>query len=90
MEYSVIIPDTIAMQLERRSGNVSQQFREALAVQKYRAREFTAFQVGEMLGHTFRWETDAFLKKHRCHGYTEEDFEKDGKTLDELSEKAVR
>lgn len=81
MEYSVIIPDRIARQLERRSENVSQQFREALAVQKYRTRDFTAFQVGEMLGHASRWETDAFLKKHHCHGYTEEDFEKDAEQL---------
>ncbi len=90
MQYSVIIPDTIAMQLERRSGNVSRQFAEALAVQKYRSREFTAFQVGEMLGHRSRWETDAFLKKHHCCGYTEEDFEQDGKTLDELFQQALR
>ncbi len=86
MQYSVIIPDTIAMQLERRPGNVSRQFTEALAVQKYRIREFTAFQVGELLGHASRWETDVFLKKHHCHGYTEDDFEQDGKTLDELFE----
>ncbi|OQX24905.1 MAG: hypothetical protein BWK80_18325 [Desulfobacteraceae bacterium IS3] len=36
MQYSVVIPDTIAMQLEKRSENVSRQFAEALAVQKYR------------------------------------------------------
>ncbi|QTA89678.1 UPF0175 family protein [Desulfonema magnum] len=89
-EYSVIIPDRMARQSERHSENVSQQFGEALAIQKYRTREFTAFQIGEMLGHTSRWETDAFLKKHHCHGYTEEDFEKDGKTLDELLDEAVR
>lgn len=89
MEYSVVIPDRIAMQLENCPDNVSQQFREALAVQKYRTREFTAFQVGEMLGHTSRWETDAFLKKHHCYGYTEEDFEKDGRTLDRLLEEAA-
>ncbi|HHC25117.1 MAG TPA: hypothetical protein ENK58_06860 [Desulfobacterales bacterium] len=84
MAYPVVIPDAIAMQLERRSGNVSRQFTEALAVQKYRTRGFTAFQVGEMLGHASRRKTDAFLKKHHCYGYTEKDFEQDGRTLDEL------
>ncbi len=90
MEYSVIIPDTIAMQLERRSENVSRQFTEALAIQKYRTREYTAFQVGKLLGHTSRWETDAFLKKNHCYGYTQEDFDKDSKTIDELLKEAVR
>jgi hypothetical protein len=89
MEYSVVIPDRIARQLERHPQNVSQQFREALAVQKYRSRELTAFQVGEMLGHRSRWETDAFLKNRHCYGYTEEDFEKDGRTVDRLLEEAA-
>nr|WP_246556345.1 UPF0175 family protein [Desulfonema magnum] len=79
----------MATQLEKRSADVSQQFREALAIWKYRTRELTAFQVGELLGHTSRWETDAFLKKHHCYGYTEEDFEQDGKTLDKLFEEAL-
>ena len=72
------------LQLEKQTVDIKRQLIEAFAIQKYRTRQFTAFQGGKLLGHTSRWETDLFLKKNHCYGYTEEDFEQDSKTLDKL------
>ena len=41
-------------------------------------RALTAHQVGQLLGHGSRWETESFLKRvHACLHYSEDDLERD-------------
>ena len=51
---------------------------EAIAAEAYRSGALTAHQVGEMLGHGSRWETESFLKQAQAYlHYTEDDLEHD-------------
>jgi|TARA_B100000315_G_C14173322_1_gene405543 hypothetical protein len=59
---------------------------EALAAEEYRTGILTAAQVQEMLGLTSRWDTDAFLKEHRCFlDYCEDDLARDIAVIRDVS-----
>ena len=60
---------------------------EALALEAYRQRRITAFQLRTLLGIPSRYELDGFLKQHEVYDYTIEDFDRDLSTVQELNEK---
>ena len=60
---------------------------EALALEAYRQRRITAYQLRTLLGIPSRYELDGFLKQHEVYDCTIEDFDRDLATIHELSEK---
>jgi predicted HTH domain antitoxin len=82
MNISIELPEDVAQHLDTRGGDYSRRALEALAVDAYRAGEITAAEVRRMLGHSSRWETEAFLKERQAYlDYTEDDLERDIRTL---------
>ncbi|MFZ3332044.1 MAG: UPF0175 family protein [Candidatus Acidiferrales bacterium] len=63
MEVILHIPDDVAKRLAAAGGDVSRRALEALALEGYRERALTLFQVSEMLGLS-RVETEDFLGRH--------------------------
>lgn len=83
MELAITLPDDIARQLKREWKDLPRRAVEALAVEGYKSQALTWHQVGCLLGHASRWETDAFLKEHEAYlHYTVEDLEHDVRTLE--------
>jgi hypothetical protein len=59
---------------------------ETFALEAYRERRMTGYQLRTLLGIGSRYEFDAFLKEHKVEKYPAEDFEHDLATLRELDE----
>ena len=82
MVVQLQVPDDIAEKLVAKWGDLPQCALEALAVDAYRERVLTAFEVQRLLGLSSRWKTEEFLKRSRADlGYTEEDLREDAETL---------
>jgi len=64
MEVILHIPDDVAKRLTADGGDVSHRALEALALEGYRQRTLTLYQVSEMLGLS-RVETEDFLGQHQ-------------------------
>ena len=63
-------------------GNLSRRALESLAVEAYRDGILTASEVGYLLGHISRQETEDFLYKSRAYlHYSEKDLENDIETI---------
>src|SRR5437867_11820107 len=62
MNVAVEIPDSVSAALQSKWRDVPRRVLEATAAEAYRTRALTAHQVGQLLGHGSRWETEAFLK----------------------------
>ena len=78
MNVAIEIPETVSAPLRSRWPDVPRRVLEAVATEAYRTSALTAFQVGELLGHGSRWETEAFLKRVQAYlHYTEDDLERD-------------
>jgi hypothetical protein len=60
---------------------------EALALEAYRERRLTGYQVRQLLGIRSRYDLDGFLKEHQVYDYTIEEFEKDLASIGELRAK---
>ncbi len=60
MEVTLHIPDDIAQQLSAEGRDLSRHALEALAIDGYRTRALTLYQISQMLGLT-RGETEDFL-----------------------------
>ena len=58
------IPDSLANNLGASPELVSQAVVEGFAVDAYRCGTLSSAEVGELLKHTSRWETEDFLAKH--------------------------
>ena len=85
MELAITLPDDIAQQLNREWKDLPRRALEALAVEGYKSQALTWYQVGCLLGHASRWETDAFLKEHEAYlHYTVEDLEQDMATFERV------
>ena len=55
---------------------------KALTVEAYRDGVLSATEVGRLLGHKSRWETESFLHEKQAHlHYTEEDLARDMETI---------
>jgi hypothetical protein len=62
---------------------------EAIALEAYRERKITAYQLRTMLGIPSRFELDGFLKLHEVETYTAEDFEHDLENMHPASDDAT-
>lgn len=79
------IPDDIAAVLQQQWGSIAQKGLEGLAVMGYNSSTLTMAQIGNMLGHTSRWETEDFLHANNCYlHYDEADLSKDIATLKKI------
>ena len=85
MEISITVPDDIAERLRGQWQDLPRHALEALAADGYRQGLLTTAQVRHLLGLSSRLEVDAFLKRAGADlPYSEEDLEKDARTLEEL------
>ena len=78
MDFSFSLPDDLARRLEQRWGNLSERAREALVAEAYREDELTLGEVGGILGHQTRMETERVLQAHDIYlDYDEQDLAED-------------
>jgi len=78
MHVAIEIPENVSALLRSQWKDLPRRVLEAVAAKAYRTGALTAHQVGELLGHTSRWETDSFLKRVQAYlHYTEDDLEHD-------------
>jgi predicted HTH domain antitoxin len=82
MVVELQVPDDIAEKLVRKWADLPRCALEALAVDAYRERVLTAYEVQRLLGLSSRWKTEDLLKRSGADlGYTEEDLRADAETL---------
>jgi hypothetical protein len=78
MNVAVEIPDVVSAPLQSKWRDVPRRVLEATAAEAYRTGVLTAHQVGQLLGHASRWETEAFLENIQAYlHYTEADLDRD-------------
>jgi len=85
MKIVISIPEEFAAQLIRAGQDPSRAALEALALEAYRERRMTGYQLRTLLGIPSRFDLDALLKEHKIEKYTIEDFEHDLATIGESS-----
>ncbi len=86
MNISITLPDDVALRMSKHWQDLPRRTLEALVADAYRADVVTAGQVRSILGLETRLEVDAFLKEAGAYlDYTEEDLERDIRTLGQLS-----
>lgn len=78
MTISIYVPDDMLTQLQARWGNLSQRALEAVAVEAYRDEVLSIAEVGRLLGHGSRQETESFLQSRQAYlHYSGQDLVKD-------------
>ena len=77
MRVTLEIPDELAACLTSPGQEPARAALEALALEAYRQRRISGYQLRTLLGLPSRLELDAFLRAHQADSYTVEDFEKD-------------
>jgi hypothetical protein len=82
MQLTVTVPDELVAALVPAGRDPGRAAVEAMALEAYRERRITAYQLRMMLDIPSRFELDGFLKRHKVETYTAEDFEHDLATLD--------
>jgi len=87
MQITLEIPDDLALSLLRPGQDPARAALEALAIEAYRERRLTGYQLRSLLGIRSRYELDGFLKEHRIEKYTGDDFEQDLATIREYEQK---
>jgi hypothetical protein len=92
MEITLEIPDELAAALTPPGQAPDRAALEALALEAYRERRLTGYQLRTLLGIPSRYQLDGFLKAHSVYDYTIEDFENDLASIRDLRKKqeAVR
>ena len=79
MKLTVELPDDVAQHTDP-----GREILEAFAIEGYRSRTLTQFQVGQLLGFP-RIKTEDFLAKHvDLYGYSREELEAEADLLDRL------
>jgi hypothetical protein len=63
MQITVELPDEIAEQIRRNSGDIGRRMLEAFAAEGYRSGAFSGLQTRQLLSLKNRFELDAFLKQ---------------------------
>src|SRR5580700_2144557 len=81
MQIILEIPDELAPTLAPPGRDPARAALESFALEAYRERRVTGYQLRTLLGIPTRYELDAFLKEHRVEKYTAEDFEHDLATI---------
>jgi predicted HTH domain antitoxin len=75
---AIEIPENVSVPLRSRWKDVPRRALEAVAAEAYRSGALTAHQIGEMLGHGSRWETESFLRRVQAYlHYIQDDLERD-------------
>ena len=82
MQITLEIPDDLAPPLLPPGRNPAHVALEAMALEAYRERRLTGYQLRSLLGIQSRYELDGFLKEHRVEKYTCDDFEQDLASLE--------
>lgn len=86
MTISINLPEDLMSRLQASWDNPSRRALEALAVEAYREEVLSATEVGRLLGHRSRSETEAFLhEKQAFLHYTEEDLTSDMETIRDVT-----
>lgn len=83
MEITLKVPDAFAAPLLPPGQDPARAALEILALEAFRERRLTGYQLRTLLGIGSRYELDAFLKEHRIEKYTTEDFQSDLSSLQE-------
>ncbi len=86
MQITLEIPDDLGSALVPPGNDPARTALEALALEAYRQRRLSEYQLRTLLGIRSRYELDRFLKEHEVEKYTVEDFEHDLATLAKLNE----
>ena len=63
MTLTFQLPPNVALQLRKRTSDLSTEAKEAMLIEFYRQDKLTRYELSEALGLS-RFETDALLKKH--------------------------
>ena len=87
MQITVNVPDDLAAPLLPAGEDPARAALQALALQAFRERRLTGYQLRTLLGISSRYELDGFLKEHAIEKYTAEDFEQDLETLSKSCDK---
>ena len=87
MQITVTLPDDLAAPLLPDGQDPARTALEALALEAYRQRRITGYQLRTLLGIPSRYELDGFLKQHEVYDYTIEDLDQDLATIQNLNEK---
>ena len=87
MPVTITLPDDLAAALLPPGQEPTRAALEAIALEAYRQRRITGFQLRRLLGIESRYELDGFLKEHEVYDYTVEDLEHDLATIQKLEEK---
>jgi hypothetical protein len=78
MQVTIELPDELADQIRKTSGDVGRIILEAFAIDGYRSGKLTGGQVRQLLGRGTRFELDALLKRAGVfREYTAEELERD-------------
>ena len=78
MDVAFSVPDGLAERLQERWGDLSRRALEAVVADAYREEALTLGEVRDVLGHSTRLETEAFLKERGALlEYSEQELEAD-------------
>jgi hypothetical protein len=78
MQVTIELPDSVAAEIRKSSGDIERRVLEAFGVESYRTGGLTGWQLRQLLGFQNRMELDAFLKKAGvCREYSPEELERD-------------
>jgi len=87
MQITVTLPDDLAAPLLPPGQDPARAALEAIALEAYRQRRISGYQLRTLLGIPSRYELDGFLKQHEVYDYTIEDFDNDLAGIREFREK---
>ena len=77
MQITIEIPDDLAATLSACGQDPARAALEAIALDAYRQRRLSGYQLRTLLGIGSRYELDGFLKERQVYDYTLEDFDQD-------------
>ena len=86
MQITLEIPDELAATLAPPGRDPARVALEAFALEAYRERRLSGYQLRTLLGIPSRYLLDGFLKEHKVEKYTAEDFEHDLATIRHIQE----
>jgi hypothetical protein len=85
MTMTLNVPDALTPALRGSGKILSQVLQDGFAVEAYRQGILSAAEVGVLLGHASRWQTEDFLAAHDAWpGHTLEEVVEDGSRLREI------
>ena len=88
MTISINLPKEVSSRLQSSWDNLPRRALEALALEAYREEVLTSAEVGSLLGHNSRTETETFLHSRLAYlHYTAEDLASDMRTMNDVFNK---